>query len=72
MVVLYVNPYNYLDDFLPKYDSLLGLIMDIKKAYKILEGFSEYINEDSEASRFVSEEEQEAINYILEFLDKIV
>ena len=46
--------------------------MDIKQAHKILEGFSEYINEDSEASRFVSEEEQEAIDYILGFLDKIV
>lgn len=46
--------------------------MDIKQAHKILEGFSEYINEDPEASRFVSEEEQEAIDYVLGFLDKIV
>ena len=46
--------------------------MDIKQAHKILEGFSEYLNNDSEASRFVSEEEQEAIDYVLGFLGKIV
>ena len=35
--------------------------MDIKQAHKILKGFSEYLNNDPEASKFVSEEEQEMI-----------